>query len=220
MKPSKPTQGKAEADVQNVVKTYDPGAFARAAGSIHEEAARQYARGLQSTELQPAEGGIFKALVGVTVPGGTAQITRNTLRRLTDAKILSQSETEALERILTLLDDKTAPSNEVKKVSVDVYNKLVRSKASPCAIALAGIAKNSIKIAIEVEHTKGKADEGKATKGKAKKNEVNWWHILGADLAGAGTGALAGAGGGPLGIIGGAIAGAAVGSGGELIKSQ
>jgi hypothetical protein len=212
--PSKPTQGKAEADVQNVVKTYDPGAFARAAGSIHEEAARQYARGLQSTEVEFTKG------IGVTAQGGAAQITRNTLRRLTDAKILSQSETEALERILTLLDDKTAPSNEVRKVSVDVYNKLVRSKASPCAIALAGIAKNSIKIAIEVEHTKGKADEGKATKGKAKKNEVNWWHILGADLAGAGTGALAGAGGGPLGIIGGAIAGAAVGSGGELIKSQ
>jgi len=217
--PSKPTQGKAEADVQNVVKTYDPGAFARAAGSIHEEAARQYARGLQSTELQPAEGGIFKALVGVTVPGGTAQITRNTLRRLTDAKILSQSETEALERILTLLDDKKTPSDEVKKVSLDVYDKLVQSKASPCAIALAGIAKNSVEIAIEMEHAKGKVSEGKAGKGKVRRSKINWWHILGEDLSGAGTGALAGAGGGPLGIIGGAIAGAVVGSGKELAKS-
>jgi hypothetical protein len=208
MKPSKPTQGKAEADVQNVVKAYDAGAFALAAGSIHGEAARQYARELQPTELQFTKG------IGVRAQGGTAQITRNTFRRLTDAKILSQRETEALERILTLLDDKMAPSDEVRKVSLDVYDELVQSKASPCAIALAGIAKNSIEIAIEMEHTKGKV-----SKGKVKKSRVNWWHILGADLSGAGTGALAGAGGGPLGIIGGLIAGAVVGSGTELAKS-
>jgi hypothetical protein len=211
--PSKPTQGKAEADVQNVVKTYDPGAFALTAGSIHGEAARQYARELQPTEVEFTKG------IGVTAQGGAAQITRSTFRRLTDAKILSQSETEALERILTLLDDKKTPSDEVKKVSLDVYDKLVQSKASPCAIALAGIAKNSVEIAIEMEHAKGKVSEGKAGKGKVRRSKINWWHILGEDLSGAGTGALAGAGGGPLGIIGGAIAGAVVGSGKELAKS-
>jgi len=207
-KPTKQTQGRAEADVQNVVKTYDPGAFALSAGLVHEKAARQYASELQPTRAATVTKGVTarrdKAWGGMAEVG-TAQITRNTLEQLMDAKILSPKEALALGRVLTLFEAGSVSTDEVKKVSLEVYEELVRSKASPVAIALAGIAKNSVQIAIEMRHTK---------------SEVNWWRVVGADLAGAGTGALAGAAGGPLGIIGGAIAGAVVASGGELAKSK
>ncbi|HEX7607762.1 MAG TPA: hypothetical protein VF370_00375 [Candidatus Cryosericum sp.] len=206
--PSKLTKGKAEANVESSVKAYDPLVFARAAGRIHEEGARQYASEFLPTKAHvtkgvggKAEGGTAE---GVLAEAGAAQITRNTLEQLMDAKILSPKEALALGRILTLFEAGSVSTDEVKRVSLEVYEELVQSKASPVAIALAGIARNSVQIAVKM-HTEG---------------EVNWWRVVGADLAGAGTGALAGSAGGPLGTIGGAIAGAVVASGGELAKSK
>jgi hypothetical protein len=161
--------------------------LARAAGELHGEAVRRYLKDFDEAK------------------GNTAHHIQLTFDRLMHVGAMSKSEVLRLKTILTLLDEHTASSADALKVVRDVHNALVDEEASPCAVALASIAENSITLAIEMVSAKGK---------------VNWWHALGADLVGAGAGALTGAPVAGVGAVGGAIAGAASGTGAYLAAAS
>jgi len=127
--------------------------------------------------------------------GNTVHHIQLTLDRLLHVRLLSRGEVLRLKTILTLLDKHEASSADALRVVRDVHNAMVDEEASLCAVALASIAENSVHLAIEMESAKGK---------------VNWWHVLGADLVGAGEGALVGSLGGPGGVGLGAACGAAI----------
>ena len=157
--------------------------LAHAAGELHGVAVRRYLE-----DFKQAEGKIDDHIHLI-------------LGRLHRVHALSKSELLHLKAIVKLLNNQQASSADALKVVRDVHNTLVDEESSPCALALASIAKNSIHLAIEME---------------SMKRKVNWWHVLGADLKGAGAGALGGAAAGGVGATLGAVCGAAIGSGAAL----
>lgn len=160
--------------------------FARAAGELHGEAVRSYLKDFENAK------------------GNTAHHIQLTFDRLLHVGALSKSEVLRLKTILTLLNDHKVASADALKVVRDVHHAMLDEEASPCAVALASIAENSVNLAIEMESPKGK---------------VNWWHALGADLVGAAAGALAGVPAAGVGATLGAVCGAASGTGAYLVAA-
>lgn len=172
-------------------KTMCSGAYilAHAAGELHGKAVRQYLK-----DFQEAEGNIVKHI-------------QLMFYRLQDLHALSKSEVLHLNKILALLKNSQASSADALKVVRDVHHALVDEEASACAVAMGGIAENSVCLAIETKSA------------ETEMRGPNWWHVLGADLAGAGAGAIAGSAVPAVGTAVGAICGAAVASGKALEAS-
>lgn len=166
--------------------------LARAAGELHGDNVRQFLKDAR-------EAG-----------GDTVSLLRRAFTRLQHQGALHKGEALQFENVFTLIREKSATSEQALASVCELRRSLVDQHASPCAVALAGIAENSMRVAIEFESSSG-------TKEAPKKK---WWQILGADLAGAGTGALTGAAAGGVGAVVGAIAGAAVGTGTYLMKED
>ncbi len=162
--------------------------LALAAGSIHEAGVRQY-----TNDFKLAKGDNVKLLEII-------------FGRLHKANYLSEDEVASFKPILNLLEDRNASTAEVLKLVQSVYNTLVEKRASPLAIAFAGIAKNSVQLVQEKE-----------AEGYTRKK---WWAIVGADLAGAGTGALAGALVPGIGLVIGGVCGALTASGTALMETD
>lgn len=156
--------------------------LAHAAGALHEKYVRIYLNDFREASED------------------TGRYIHLTFRRLQNIHMLCKSEILQLERILTLLNNHQASVAEAQKLVRDVLNTLVEQDASPCAVALASIAENSLQLCSEMESP-------------TAKEKLKWWQILGADLEGAGAGALAGSMLPGVGTTTGAICGAAIASG-------
>jgi hypothetical protein len=157
--------------------------LARAAGELHGEAVRWYLKDFDEAK------------------GNTAHHIQLMFDRLLHVGAMNKSDVLRLKTILTLLNDHKVSSADALKVVRDVRNAMVDEEASPCAVALASIAENSVNLAIEMQC-------------------MNFWGALGADLVGAGAGALAGAPVAGVGAVVGALAGAASGTGAYLAAAN
>lgn len=166
--------------------------LARAAGELHGDNVRLFLRDVRETGGDPVS------------------LLRRAFARLQQAGALCKGEVLQFEKVFALINEKSASSEQALASVCELRRALVDQHASPCALALAGIAENSMRTAVELEGPS-------APKEAAKKK---WWQILGADLAGAGTGAVTGAAAGGVGAVVGALAGAAVGTGTFLMKED
>lgn len=166
--------------------------LARAAGELHGDNVRLFLKDVRDTG------------------GDAVSLLRRAFARLQHAGALCKGEALQFEKLFALINEKSATSEQALVCARDLRRALVDQHASPCALAMAGIAENSMRVAIELESAAGPREAPKK----------KWWQILGADLAGAGTGAVTGAAAGGVGAVIGALAGAAVGTGTFLMKED
>jgi hypothetical protein len=131
--------------------------------------------------------------------GDVHQAARRDLEELQAANIISASEMAQLKKILALLQEgnEEGLSQAVKEITA-IHSELIDQRASPVAIAIAGVAANS---STSVHHSTG--PQGRA---------IKWVGIVVGDVMGAIGGANAGKILGPWGAGAGAIIGGAAGS--------